>query len=335
MAEKTLRHISSSPRSSPVELLRATSSVYGKGPSLCKQSSKFKPQSSLIRVVNKKKDLLCKEKRDAKRDRVIQTSPVVDLAVFKPKAVAPNVIKNKKRPMAAVFTSSDLPLKRQSVVGSCSSGDILIYQQRNNSSFFSPIQATRASKNNAFCSPNVSNAGLCLPLEPTSDASFSPRNAVSGRYDSSMNRANVSESSRYALIDSSNVESLPLTEPVTAQDNPSLFDHDGESSNVQVPDDQRLEGVTPPPYADFDMPQALALGGVDAETLNKFIEYTRSMRRDLKQNYKKLSVLMKSFNQQVLEHSRQQVDMTTSGSKDLDVTDDMFEPDRGNRCVLM
>ncbi|GFR64843.1 hypothetical protein ElyMa_000188700 [Elysia marginata] len=76
----------------------------------------------------------------------------------------------------------------------------------------------------------------------------------------------------------------------------------------------------------------LASGTVDADTLAKFADYTKSMRRDLKQNYKRLSVLMKNFNEQVQEHSR---NMTTNGSNDGDADDETFNTDGRGRCLLM
>ncbi|RUS84564.1 hypothetical protein EGW08_007659 [Elysia chlorotica] len=242
-SESPLRH-------GPIARRTATSCVHGKGPSVWKQSSKVKTKFNVDKSVNCSGGTLRNEGTDPKRDQIVQTSPAVDLAFIKPNTVLGNVVGSKKRPMAPVFTSSDLPLKRQSVVGSCSSGEILIYQQRNNSSFFSPVQVSRASQANAFCSTNVNNASQCLPPKPIPEASYSPHAADFGMEHRSVERVDDErESSRYGLVDSASPESLLSTEPLTAQQNPAMFDQDMQDSpdvqDLQPPHDPVNGDVTP------------------------------------------------------------------------------------------
>ncbi|GFO24719.1 hypothetical protein PoB_005122400 [Plakobranchus ocellatus] len=267
----------------------------------------------------------CQEQK-GKRTQGIQTNPIADWAIVKPKPILPKS-QLIKRPIPSVFTSSDLPLKRHSAARSCSSADLLLHQQRNNSGIFSPINPMKNGALHTLCSTN--NASLCCP-------DYSQKSIMSVE--------NTRDTSKYALIYTEDrvSHSRPLprsveeTSAVSSPGRSSPSTQQTNHSDSEPGSDRRLEDtITPISCADFDAAQVLASGTVDAETLAKFAQYTSSMRRDLKQGYKKLSLLMKTFNHDVLEHFQEEADTQTSVSADLE--SDHFESGSTPRmsCALM
>ena len=288
----------------------------------------------------------CRKRQDETRKQDIQNPVATDWTVVKPRPVVPIAYAQHKRPVPPVFTSSDLPLKRPSTIGSCSSASILLHQQRNNSSFFSPLKPVGAGRNRVYLTATLNSTSASgLPAHnPKSAANLSRDKFFSEKDTMSVDHyLTDGESSKYALIDNVGPQSFLLS----GQDTSSTFinpDHGapGEQPNHELPTDRQgdeeeeMVSVTPLPYPDFDPAEVLASGVVDAETLAKFTEYTRSMRRDLKQNYKRLSDLMKSFNQQVQEQARLQAGMASGGMDDPDLRDDPSNSSEGrNGCLIM
>jgi len=101
---------------------------------------------------------------------------------------------------------------------------------------------------------------------------------------------------------------------------------------LDVPNASNSEESTGFPNFDIDR---IPSNTLDAETLEKFTEYTKNMRKDLRENFKNLSVLMKEFNNSIIERNKNGQD-EESGS---DITRSNIEKSEKNSdgkvCSIM
>ncbi|XP_012935981.1 uncharacterized protein LOC101845588 isoform X2 [Aplysia californica] len=74
---------------------------------------------------------------------------------------------------------------------------------------------------------------------------------------------------------------------------------------------------------------------LDAETLAKFTEYTKNMRKDLRDNYKSLSILMKDINSVVLERNNTGANQDLQTSVLTGNTDEKQDKQKDPRCSIM
>ncbi|GFR64842.1 hypothetical protein ElyMa_000188600 [Elysia marginata] len=181
----------------------------------CKPSRRFRTQSMYQKNDWGNRMEPSNEGLESIKNQDTQTSLALGEVMVRPKPVnvIPNFIGSQKRLMPPVFTSNDLPLKRPSIVRSCSSADNLIHQQRNNSSFFSPVQSIRAKRTDAYRPTNINNASTSVPPKPNNEANPLCRNTISEKDNLVIDKINESESSKYALLETTSPYPLPFSEP--------------------------------------------------------------------------------------------------------------------------